>query len=199
MSKHNFSIVIEINFDKFTESRRVVVFESFSITESFKNWIGFKHLLFNTFYLTTTSSFSILRDVQEIEIWTFESSGSLSKIAKNNLSRFSFTSPRFSGNDNSLGLFFNHHLIISVFCDHENMRFLLSSFQAFLHIFTFLSVSSRYFCVEEFREFLIWINSNQNRRTNISVDLPVEESCSDNMQQRAFVKFTEIKKVTQLF
>ena len=63
LSEHDFTVVIEVDFDEFTESGRIVVFESFCITESFKNWIGFENLLFDTFDGTTTSSFSIFRNV----------------------------------------------------------------------------------------------------------------------------------------
>jgi len=78
LSKHDFTIVIEIDFDEFTESGRVVVFESLGITESFKNWICFKDLLFYTFYGTVATFFSICRNVQEIEFWTNEICSSLS-------------------------------------------------------------------------------------------------------------------------
>ena len=122
----------------------------------------------------------------------------MSEIAENNLGGFSFTSPRLSRDDNSLVLFFNHHLIISVFGDHENMRLLLACFHPALHVETFLSIFPGDFCVEKFWKLLIWVDSNQNRRTNVGVDQPVEESRSDNVQQGAFVKFTEIKKVAHL-
>lgn len=133
LSIHNLSKLIKVNFNEFSKSWRVIIFKGFGITKRLKKWISIQNLFFNSFDTTSFSFLDELADIQKIKVFD-KSCRSLCKIAQNDFGWFSFTSSRFSWNNNCLIFLVHHHILICIFSYWEQMWFWIWDIMSFLSI-----------------------------------------------------------------
>lgn len=117
----NYTSRSKVDLDKLSKSRRVVIFEGFSISKSFKKRIRVKNLTFNRRLriLTINRNFPL----KEILHWSLKSYSCFSQVRQDNLGSFCLSCSTLSSDNNTLVLSVDEQILVRLLCYHKKMRF----------------------------------------------------------------------------